>query len=178
MADVFILLNHGKRVDNAASAARAADELTNEGSSRADVQNGNDMREKVADLMQMDVEPVPAAPAGAPMMNTAPEPATPVVNARETLSVQNSADEPGFESPSGRFLRRGDSASEGEDSVESPAESEPPLTDEVLAAFAEMRHPNPERMAQHLASVEAKLRGAADLPEDGGTEVPRPEERV
>ena len=127
----------------ARSAARAADELTNEGSSRADVQNGNDMREKVAELMQMDVEPVPAAPAGAPMMNTAPEPATPVVNARETLSVQNSADEPGFESPSGRFLRRGDSASEGEDSVESPAESEPPLTDEELAAFAEMRPPEP-----------------------------------
>lgn len=40
--------------------------------------------------------------------------------------------------------------------------------DEELAAFAEMLHPNPERMAQHLASVEAKLRGAADLPEDGG----------
>lgn len=32
-------------------------------------------------------------------------------------------DEPGFESYSGRFLRRGDSASEEEDSIESPAES-------------------------------------------------------
>lgn len=52
--------------------------------------------------------------------------------------------------------------------TEEPQAEEPPLTDEELAAFAEMRHPNPERMAQHLASVEAKLRGAADLPEDGG----------
>ncbi len=92
-------------------------------------------QEKAAELMQMDLEPVPAAPA-APMMNTAPEPAAPVVNRTE---------EPGSESP---------------------AESEPPLTDEELTAFAEMRHPNPERMAQYLASVEAKLRGAADLPTD------------
>lgn len=52
--------------------------------------------------------------------------------------------------------------------TEEPRVEEAPLTDKELAAFAEMRHPNPERMAQHLASVEAKLRGAADLPEDGG----------
>ena len=90
-------------------------------------------QEKASELMQMDVEPVPAAPAAVPMMNTAPEPAAPVVNRTEEPQVE-----------------------------------EPPLTDEELAAFAEMRHPNPERMAQHLASVEAKLRGAADLPEDGG----------
>ncbi len=90
-------------------------------------------QEKASELMQMDVEPVPAAPSPAPMMNTAPEPAAPVVNRTEEPQVE-----------------------------------EPPLTDEELAAFAEMRHPNPERMAQHLASVEAKLRGAADLPEDGG----------
>lgn len=90
-------------------------------------------QEKASELMQMDVEPVPAAPTAAPMMNTAPEPAAPVVNRTEEPQVE-----------------------------------EPPLTDEELAAFAEMRHPNPERMAQHLASVEAKLRGAADLPEDGG----------
>ena len=89
-------------------------------------------QEKASELMQMDVEPVPAAPSPAPMMNTAPEPAAPVVNRTEEPQVE-----------------------------------EPPLTDEELAAFAEMRHPNPERMAQHLASVEAKLRGAADLPEDG-----------
>lgn len=90
-------------------------------------------QEKVSELMQMDVEPVPAAPSPAPMMNTAPEPAAPVVNRTEEPQVE-----------------------------------EPPLTDEELAAFAEMRRPNPERMAQHLASVEAKLRGAADLPEDDG----------
>ena len=88
-------------------------------------------QEKASELMQMDVEPVPAAPSPAPMMNTAPEPAAPVANRTEEPQVE-----------------------------------EPPLTDEELAAFAEMRHPNPERMAQHLASVEAKLRGAADLPED------------
>ena len=90
-------------------------------------------QEKASELMQMDVEPVPAAPAAAPMMNTAPDVPAPVVNRTEEPQVE-----------------------------------EPPLTDEELAAFAEMRHPNPERMAQHLASVEAKLRGAADLPEDGG----------
>ena len=90
-------------------------------------------QEKASELMQMDVEPVPAAPAAAPMMNTAPDVPAPVVNR-----------------------------------TEEPQAEEPPLTDEELAAFAEMRHPNPERMAQHLASVEAKLRGAADLPEDGG----------
>lgn len=90
-------------------------------------------QEKASELMQMDVEPVPAAPTAAPMMNTAHEPAAPVVNRTEEPQVE-----------------------------------EPPLTDEELAAFAEMRHPNPERMAQHLASVEAKLRGSADLPEDGG----------
>lgn len=90
-------------------------------------------QEKASELMQMDVEPVSAAPSPAPMMNTAPEPAAPVVNRTEEPQVE-----------------------------------EPPLTDEELAAFAEMRHPNPERMAQHLASVEAKLRGAADLPEDVG----------
>lgn len=88
-------------------------------------------QEKASELMHMDVEPVPAAPSPAPMMNTAPEPAAPVANRTEEPQVE-----------------------------------EPPLTDEELAAFAEMRHPNPERMAQHLASVEAKLRGAADLPED------------
>lgn len=88
-------------------------------------------QEKASELMQMDVEPVPAAPSPAPMMNTAPEPAAPVVNRTEEPQVE-----------------------------------EPPLTDEELAAFAEMRHPNPERMAQHLAGVEAKLRGAADLPAD------------
>lgn len=88
-------------------------------------------QEKASELMQMDVEPVPAAPSPAPMMNTAPEPAAPVANRTEEPQVE-----------------------------------EPPLTDEELAAFAEMRHPNPERMAQHLASVEAKLRRAADLPED------------
>lgn len=90
-------------------------------------------QEKASELMQMDVEPVPAAPSSAPMMNTAPEPAAPVVNRTEEPQVE-----------------------------------EPPLTDEELAAFAALRHPNPERIAQHLASVEAKLRGAADLPEDGG----------
>ncbi len=88
-------------------------------------------QEKASELMQMDVEPVPAAPSPAPMMNTAPEPAAPVVNR-----------------------------------TEEPLVEEPPLTDEELAAFVEMRHPNPERMEQHLASVEAKLRGAADLPAD------------
>lgn len=88
-------------------------------------------QEKASELMQMDVEPVPAAPTAEPMMNTAPEPAAPVVNRTEEPQVE-----------------------------------EPPLTDEELAAFAEMRHPNPERMAQHLARVEAKLRGAADLPGD------------
>ncbi len=87
-------------------------------------------QEKASELMQMDVEPVPAAPA-APMMNTAPT-AVPVVNR-----------------------------------AEEPQDGEPPLTDGELAAFESLRHPNPERMAQHLASVEAKLRGAADLPEDG-----------
>lgn len=87
-------------------------------------------REKASELMQMDVEPVPAAPA-APMMNTAPDAPAPVVNRTEEAQAE-----------------------------------EPPLTDEELAAFAEMRHPNPERMAQHLARVEAKLRGAADLPAD------------
>lgn len=89
-------------------------------------------QEKAAELMQMDVEPVPAAPAAMPMMNTAPEPPAPVVNR----------------------------------ATDAQAEEEPPLTDDELRAFAEMRHPNPERMAQHLASVEAKLRAAADLPED------------
>ena len=88
-------------------------------------------QEKASELMQMDVEPVPAALSPAPMMNTAPDAPAPVVNR-----------------------------------AEEPLVEEPPLTDEELAAFAEMRHPNPERMAQHLASVEAKLRGAADLPED------------
>lgn len=92
-------------------------------------------QEKVSELMQMDVEPVPAAPAAAPMMNTAPDVPAPVVNR-----------------------------------TEEPQAEEPPLTDEELAAFAEMRHPNPERMEQHLASVEAKLRGAADLPEDAKRE--------
>ena len=88
-------------------------------------------QEKASELMQMDVEPVPAALSPAPMMNTAPDAPAPVVNR-----------------------------------AEEPLVEEPPLTDEELAAFAEMRHPNPERMAQHLASVEAKLRGAADLPAD------------
>lgn len=49
--------------------------------------------------------------------------------------VMNRGDAPGFESPSGRFLRRGDSASEEEDSVESPAESEPPLNEGELEAL-------------------------------------------
>ncbi len=49
--------------------------------------------------------------------------------------VMNRGDAPGSESPSGRFLRRGDSASEEEDSVESPAESEPPLNEGELEAL-------------------------------------------
>lgn len=88
-------------------------------------------QEKASELMQMDVEPVPAAAAPAPMMNAAPDAPAPVVNR-----------------------------------TEEPQDGNPPLTDGELAAFDELRYPNPERMAQHLASVEAKLRGAADLPAD------------
>lgn len=92
-------------------------------------------QEKVAELMQMEVEPVPAAPTTAPDESAQPHTQPPTAPNTQVPPVMNRGDAPGSESPSGRFLRRGDSASEEEDSVESPAESEPPLNEGELEAL-------------------------------------------
>lgn len=73
--------------------------------------------------------------------------------------VMNRGDAPGFESPSGRFLRRGDSASEEEDSVESPAESEPPLNEGELEALRLLGGGlNPEQVAADAEYAAAALK--------------------
>lgn len=73
--------------------------------------------------------------------------------------VMNRGDAPGSESPSGRFLRRGDSASEEEDSVESPAESEPPLNEGELEALRFLGAGlNPEQVAADAEYTAAALR--------------------
>ncbi len=73
--------------------------------------------------------------------------------------VMNRGDAPGSESPSGRFLRRGDSASEEEASVESPAESEPPLNAGELEALRFLSAGlNPEQVAADAEYTAAALR--------------------
>lgn len=73
--------------------------------------------------------------------------------------VMNRGDAPGSESPSGRFLRRGDSASEEEDSVESPAESEPPLNEGELEALRFLGAGlNPEQVAADAAFMAEAMR--------------------
>lgn len=57
-------------------------------------------------------------------------------------------------------------------------DSEPPLTEEELAAFRGLSEPNRERMEQHRAEVEQALRAAADLDGESGTKVPRSDENV
>ena len=73
--------------------------------------------------------------------------------------VMNRGDASGSESPSGRFLRRGDSASEEEDSVESPAESEAPLNEGELEALRFLGAGlNPEQVAADAEYTAAALR--------------------
>ena len=73
--------------------------------------------------------------------------------------VMNRGDAPGSESPSGRFLRRGDSASEEEDSGESPAESEPPLNEGELEALRFLGAGlNPEQVAADAALMAEAMR--------------------
>lgn len=51
------------------------------------------------------------------------------------------------------------------------AEEDAPLTPQELAAFAGLATPNPARMEQRRAEVEARLRAAADLPAEEGAAV-------
>ena len=94
--------------------------------------------------------------------------------------VMNRGDAPGSESPSGRFLgapsaarstptqgRRGDSASEEEDSVESPAESEPPLNEGELEALRLLGAGlNPAQVAADAEYTAAALREGMDDDEE------------
>ncbi len=100
--------------------------------------------ETVSEMMNFEVQRVQQPPTGT---NTQAQP------------VMNRADAPGFESPSGRFLRRGDSASEEEDSVESPAESEPPLNEGELEALRLLGGGlNPEQVAADAAFMAEAMR--------------------
>ena len=127
--------------------------------------------ETVSEMMNFEVQRIQQPP-------TAPNTQVP--------PVMNRADAPGSESPSGRFLRRGDSASEEEDSVESPAESEPPLNEGELAALRALGGElNPEQIAadaeytaKHLRLTidDCRLEGSAAAPQD--EESPEEEEEL
>ncbi len=72
------------------------------------------------------------------------------------------ADGPGYESRGARFLRRGDSVSDGEDAGESPTESEPPLTDDEWAQFEAAGQVDAGHLERMRAAIEAKLKAAAE----------------
>ncbi|MBQ7023662.1 MAG: DUF935 family protein [Akkermansia sp.] len=72
------------------------------------------------------------------------------------------ADGPGYESRGARFLRRGDSVSDGEDAGESPTESEPPLTDDEWAQFEAAGQVDAGHLERMRAAIEAKLIAAAE----------------
>ena len=100
--------------------------------------------ETVSEMMNFEVQRIQQPP-------TAPNTQVP--------PVVNRGDAPGSESPSGRFLRRGDSASEEEDSVESPAESEAPLNEGELEALRFLGAGlNPEQVAADAEYTAAALR--------------------
>ena len=87
----------------------------------------------------------------------------------------NRGDVPGSESPSGRFLRRGDSAAEGEASVESPAESEPPLNEGELEALRALGAGiAPEQIAADAEYTAAAMREGMEV--DPQEESPEEEE--
>ncbi len=72
------------------------------------------------------------------------------------------ADGPGYESRGARFLRRGDSVSDGEDAGESPTESEPPLTDDEWAQFEAAGQVDAGHLERMRVAIEAKLKAAAE----------------
>ena len=116
--------------------------------------------ETVSEMMNFEVQRIQQPP-------TAPNTQVP--------PVMNRGDAPGSESPSGRFLRRGDSASEEEDSVESPAESEPPLNAGELEALRALGAGiAPEQIAADAEYTAAALREGMEV--DPQEESPEEEE--
>lgn len=152
--------------DNPASVSAPNSQIVNRLPRRSS--NG---AETVSEMMNFEVQRTQQLP-------TAPNAQVP--------PVMNRGDAPGSESPSGRFLRRGDSASEEEDSVESPAESEPPLNDGELEALRLLGGGlNPEQVAadaeyaaKHLRLTidDCRFEGSAAAPQD--EESPEAEEEL